>query len=252
MTRKIVLDLKLGIHTVEQFQVGTQLVGFTSTYITVKLTAVHIAQLDTLGNDLLVGSEEIEIFLIHVIHALKCLAYSYRPRKRSHRYLQFALQLVEDVKGITTLAVELVDKHNNRCIAHATHLHELACLLLHTLCHVDHDNNTVNGSKCAIGILGKVLVTGGIKNIYFVVAIVKSHDRCCNRYTTLLFYLHPVAGGSFLYLIGLYGTGNVDSTTKKQQLLGKGGFTGIGVTDNSKRTSFCDFVGKCTHNLYVS
>ena len=107
-------------------------------------------------------------------------------------YLKFLLQLVEQVEGVATLTVHLVDKDDNRRVAHAAHLHQLACLGLHTFGRVDHDNGRVYGCKRAVGIFGKVLVTRGIKDIYLVVLIVKLHDRCRDRDSSLLLYIHPV------------------------------------------------------------
>ncbi len=60
--------------------------------------------------------------------------------------------------------------------------------------------------------------------------------------TTLPFDLHKIAGGVFLYLVALYGSGCLNSPAKKQELLGKGGFTGIRVRDDGKGLAFIYFV----------
>ena len=54
--------------------------------------------------------------------------------------MKLLLQLVKKVEGVATLAVHLVYKHDNRRVAHAAHLHELARLRLHTLGSIDHDD----------------------------------------------------------------------------------------------------------------
>ncbi|MPN38282.1 hypothetical protein SDC9_185806 [bioreactor metagenome] len=101
-------------------------------------------------------------------------------------------------------------------MAHPAHLHQFAGLCLHAFGNIYHHNNTVHSRQCTIGILGKILVTGCIENINLIIAILKSHNGCGNRNSTLPLYLHPVGRGGFLYFIRLYGSRHVNGAAKKQ------------------------------------
>ena len=101
--------------------------------------------------------------------------------------------------------------------------------MLHTFSHIDHDNYAIHRSEGAIGVLGEVLVTRGVENIDFVVAIVETHHRSRHRDTALFLDFHPVGGCGFLDFVRLHGTGHVDSATKEKQFLGERSLTGIRV-----------------------
>lgn len=209
--------------------------------------AVDVAKLDGLGYHLLAGCIQVEIFFIDIVHALETLADIDRPTEWTHGYFEFGLYLIEQVERVLTFTVELVDKDNNGGLAHAAHLHQLTSLCLNTFCRINYNNYAIYGSQCAIGILGKILVTGGVENIDFVIAVIKTHHRRGYRYTALFLDFHPVRGGGLLYLVGLHGSCHVNGAAKQQQFLGKSGLTGIGVTDNGKGASFLNLFGKCTH-----
>ena len=121
-----------------------------------------------------------------------------RPAQRAYLDFQFAFQFVENVKRVTTFAVKFVDENNHWRLAHAAHFHQLAGLLLHTLCHIDHDDNAVDSRQRAVSVFRKVLVTGSVKDVDFIVAIVESHHGSRYGDTTLLFDFHPVGSCGFL------------------------------------------------------
>ena len=79
------------------------------------------------------------------------------------------------------------------------------------------------------------------KDIDFISFVVERHHRGSYRDTTLFLDFHPVGGGCFANLVGLYGSGNVNSTTKEQELFGQCGFTGIRVADNGECAPFVYF-----------
>ena len=148
---------------------------------------------------------------------------------------QFLLQLVEQVEGVTTLTVHLVDEDDDGRVAHATNIHQLACLRLYAFGTVDHDNRTVYSRQRAVGILGKVLVTWGIQNVHLIFnvlsvrGVVELHHRGRHRDTTLLLDVHPVGSSGLLNLIVLYSTSHLNLSSKKKELLSQRGFTRIGV-----------------------
>ena len=246
---QVVVDVELGVYPLDELEVGPQLLGILLADVGFEFGAVHVVELDALGHHLLVGGEEVEVLLVDVVDALELLADVDGPAERTDVDFELRLQLVEDVEGVAPLAVELVDKDDNGRVAHAAHLHELAGLGLHALGHVDDDDDAVDRREGAVGVLGKILVAGGVENVYLVVAVVEAHDRGGYRDATLFLDLHPVGCSGLFDFVRLDRPGNVDGTAEKQQLFGEGGFTGIGVADDGECSAFTDFLCKCTHDV---
>ena len=90
------------------------------------------------------------------------------PTQGAYLDFQFLFQFVEQVKGVTTLTVHLVDEDDHRCLPHATDSHQLTGLCLHTLCTIYHDNSRIDGCQRTEGILCKVLVTWCIKDVHLI------------------------------------------------------------------------------------
>ena len=78
--------------------------------------------------------------LIDIVNTLETSALTDRPRQWANMNLQFLLQFIKNIKWIATFTVHLIDKDDNRSIAHAAHFHQLAGLSLHTLGRVYHDD----------------------------------------------------------------------------------------------------------------
>ena len=174
---------------------------------------------------------------VDVVNAFKLGSYVDGPAKRAHIDFQFRFEFVEDIERVATFAVELIDENYHRSVAHAAHFHEFASLLLHTFSHVDHDYNAIYSSESAVGVLGEVLVTRGVEDIDFVVAVIKTHHRSSHGDAALLFDFHPVGGGCFAYFVRFHGTSHVNGATEEEEFFGKGGLTGIGVRDNGECAS---------------
>ena len=240
---KVIVDIEFGIDTFNQLKILAQFGGINIAHGLVDARIVDIVDLDAFGGALFVGCEEVEALFIDIIDALEFSANIYRPRQRTDGYLQFGLQLVENFEWITTFAVELVDEYDDRGIAHAAYLHEFAGLGLDTLGHVDHYDNAVDSRKSAVSVFGEVLVTGCIENVDLIIAVIETHDRSGNRNAALLFDLHPVGCGRFFDLVRFHGTGDMDSTAEKKQLLGQSGLTRVRVRyDGEGASPFYFFV----------
>ena len=168
--------------------------------MSLKVSAVYI-YVDLLSHLLLIGGEKVKFLLIDVVHTLKAGTFLDRPAERAYMYLKFLLKLIKKVKGIITLTVHLVYKDNDRGLAHTTHLHEAAGLHLNALSAVNHYDYAVNSCQGTERILGKILVTRGIQNIYLVTFIIKLHDRCSHRDSTLFLNIHPVRCSGLAYLV---------------------------------------------------
>ena len=239
---KVVLLAELRIHAVDQVDVAAQLRGVVGPHGSVDGGRVDVVDLHTLGHMLLVGLKQVEAVLIYVIHAFEVRTYVDGPAQRAHAYLQLLLQLVENVKRVAALVVELVDKYNHRSVAHAAHLHQLARLCLHAFCHVHHYNHAVYCGEGAVGVFSKILVARGVENVDFVVAIVEAHHRCGHRDAALLLNLHPVAGGRFLDFVRLHSSRHMNGAAKQQQLFGECGLARVGVRDYGERAPLGYFV----------
>ncbi len=216
--------------------------------VVLQLRIVHIVELNAFRNGLLAWREQVQLLFVDVVYALEFLALVDWPRQRTYFYLEFFLYFVAQVERVVTVTVHLVDEHNHRGLTHTAHFHQFSGLCLYTLGAVNYNNYTVYSRKCSEGVFLEVLVTWGIKNVNLVAVVVECHNRGRNRNSTLLFYFHPVAGGGLLYLVALYGSGNVDGASEQQQFLGKCGFTRIGVTDYCKGASSLYFFYE-THSL---
>ena len=194
---QVVVHLELGIDTLYQFQVCTQLLCQRSADVLVQLLGMDV-HLHLLGHHLFRRLEEVEVLLINVVHTLEALSLVDGPRERTHGDVQLLLQFIEQVKGVLTLPVHLVDEDDDRRVAHAAHLHQLAGLRLHTLGAVDDDDDAVDRRQGAVGVLGKVLVTRRVEDVDFIVMVVKLHHGCRHRDAALLLDVHPVGGGCLL------------------------------------------------------
>ena len=208
-----------------------------------------------LRHALLVGSEEIELFLVDIIDALEALTLANRPGERSHVDMKFLLQFVEQVEGIATLAVHLVDKDNDGSIPHTADFHQFARLCLHTFGRIHHNDRGIDSRKRSIGIFGKVLVAWRIEDVDLIGlvllgfgtlgTIVELHHRRGDRDTTLLLNVHPVGGGALAYFVALHRTGYLNLSTKEEEFLGQGSLTRIRVADDGKGASAFYFVHAC-------
>ena len=113
--------------------------------------------------------------LFAVVNALEVLAGTDRPVDRVSFDTELVFYFVEQVERVACLAVHLVDEREYRNIAHYADLEQLAGLVLNALCRVDDHYCAVRGHERTVGVLGEVLVTGGVEDIYAVSLIVELH-----------------------------------------------------------------------------
>ena len=169
-------------------------------------------------------------------------------------YFKFFLQLIKQIKGVTTLTVHFVDENDDRGVTHTTNIHQLTRLRLNTFCAINHNNRRVHRCQRTVGIFGKILVTGGIQNvnlIFYILTIwgiIKLHHRGRYRDTTLFLNIHPVRCGSLLDFITLHGASYLNLSAKKQELLCQRSLTCVWVRDNRKGSSSFYFL---IHNLSI-
>ena len=174
-----------------------------------------------------------------------------RPVNRICADVQHLFQLVHQVEGVTAVAVQLVDKGKDRQTAAVANPEQLLGLRLYALSSVNQHDSAVGSHQCTVGILGEVLVTGGIQNVYAEAVVIKLQYGRGNGNTTLLFNLHPVGYGMLIALSSLYRACQVNSSAVKQQLFGKGCFTCVRVRNNSEGTAFLNFIHQFCHYVYA-
>ncbi len=82
---------------------------------------------------------------------------------------------------------------------------------------------------------------GSVEKVDLIVLVVELHDRCGHGYAALFLNGHPVTGGMTGCLAGLYSTGELDGSPKKQKLFRKRSLPCIRVADNAERSASVDF-----------
>lgn len=84
-------------------------------------------------------------------------------------------------------------------------------------------------------------MTRRIDEVDLAAVVSEIHNGAGYGDSALLFKLHPVGGGKFLASLCFHGSGHLNGSAVKQQLLRGRRFTGIGVGDDGKRSSLGDF-----------
>ena len=80
-----------------------------------------------------------------------------------------------------------------------------------------------------------------VEDIDLGALVFEAHHGRGDRDAALALDLHEVRRGAFLDLVAFDRPGDVDGTAEEQQLLGEGGFTRVGVGDDSEGAAECDF-----------
>lgn len=175
------------------------------------------------------------------VNAFKIFAAVDGPAHGVHADIEFGFKFFEQVERVFAIAVHFVDEDDDGGIAHPTDFHQSLCLFFHAFHAVDDQDNTVNGSERAIGVLGEVFVSGRIQDVDPLFFVVECHHRGGHRDSPLFFNFHEIRGGGFVDFVVFYGTGGLDLATEEQKFLCEGGFSGIGVGDDGKGFAFGDF-----------
>ena len=180
-------------------------------------------------------------------HAAEVAAAADRPVHGIRIDAQDVLDLFHELKRIASLVVELVHKGEDGNMAQRTDLKELFGLGLDALGTVDDHDRGVGGHKGTVGILRKVLVTGGIEDVDAGAVVGKLQHRGGNRNTALLLDIHPVRDGVLGRALALDRAGGLDAAGIEQQLLGKRGLTGVRVADDRECAARRDFIRQACH-----
>ena len=197
---QVIIYVEFRIYSVNQFQLTAQLFSQRCTDMVVQILCMDV-YFHLLRHHLLGRLKKVQFLLVDVIHPLETWTTLNRPRQRAHVDNQFFLQFIQQIERVFSLTVHLVDEDNHRRVTHTADFHQLTSLCFHTLRSVHHDDYTVHCRQGTIRIFGKILVTRCIEDINLIVMVVKFHHGGSDRDTTLLFDVHPVGRGGFLYLV---------------------------------------------------
>ena len=175
-----------------------------------------------------------------VIDALELLAAADGPVHGVGLDAELVFQLVEQVERVLGLAVHLVDKREDRDMAHGADLEQLARLRLDALAAVDDHDGGVRRHERAVGILREILMARRIEDVDAEALILELHDGGGDGNAALLFDLHPVRDGSAGVFLALDRARLRDGPAVEQEFFRQRGFAGVRVRDDRKRPAAAD------------
>jgi hypothetical protein len=111
------------------------------------------------------------------------------------------------------------------------------------LAGVDDHQRGVHGGEHAVGVLGKVLVTGGVEQVDGAAGVVELQDGGADRDAALFLEFHPVRGRGALVLAGGDGPGEVQGVAVEQELLRQRRLARVRVGDDREGAAAGDFLG---------
>ncbi len=193
------------------------------------------------------GGVDNDVVVGQVVHALEVAVATDRPGDRRGLDLQHCFDFVEQLDRVADVAVEFVDEADDRRVAQAADVHQRDGARLDALTAVEDHQGRVHRGQGAVGVFGEVFVARGVEQVDHVIAIRELHDRRGNGNTPLFLHFHPVGGGMAVGFAGFHRAGHCDRLAHQQELLGDGGFTGIGVGNNGESAAFRDFGGLVGH-----
>jgi len=193
------------------------------------------------------GGVDDDVVVCQVVNTLEVTVATNRPGDRCSLDFQDCFDLVQQLDRVANIAVEFVDKADDRRVTQTANVHQGDGTWLNTFTAVEHHQRRVDRSQCAVGVFREVFVARGVEQVDHVVAIRELHDRRGNRNTPLFLHFHPVGGGMAVGLSRFHRTGDSNRLTHQQELFGDGGLTRIGVGNNGESAAFRDFGGLVGH-----
>ena len=114
---------------------------------------------------------------LEVVTAVEGAAHADRPDHRRDVELQGFVNLVEQLEGVASLAVDLVDEGHDRHVAQPADLEQLPRLALDAFRRVDHHDRRIDRRQRPVGVLAEVLVAGGVEEVEDEAAVGEGHHR---------------------------------------------------------------------------
>jgi hypothetical protein len=151
------------------------------------------------------------------------------------------LKFIQKIEGVTSGTIELVHEGKDGDSAASTDFEEFSGLGFDSFGGIDDHDCGIDGGQDSVGIFGKVSMTWGIEEVDDVVAVGELEDGGGDGDTALLFELHPIAGGGSLVTASGDAACKLHCPAVKEELLGEGGLSCVGVGDNRKSAAPRDF-----------
>ncbi|AMO50670.1 Hypothetical protein AKI40_4295 [Enterobacter sp. FY-07] len=221
-----------------QFQLITQLLRQVFTHRAIEVGVIQpFNNADFLDGVPFTGLIEVGFVFIKMVNALEQFAAANGPRDRRTCNLQLIFHFIQQLHRIADVTVKFVHKRQDRRVAQTGDFHQLTRPVFNAFCGINHHQTAVHCRQRTVGILGEVFVPGGIQQVNETGFIRELHYGGGNGNTTLLFHLHPVGFCMLAGTTAFYRTGSLDRLSEQQHLFSDGGFTSIGVRDDSERTA---------------
>ena len=205
---------------------------------------VHPRDLQALRDLVAVGTvHDFEAVVQQIIGADEIAANPDRPRGGCYVNREVFLNLVDDLEHIAAFAVHLVAKGQDRQVAQAADLEQLAGLGFDPLGPVDHHDGGVNGGQGPVGIFREIAVAGGVDQVEAPLTIVVGHGGGRDGNPALLLQFHEVRPCAPGFALGADLARHLDRPAEQQELLGERGLAGVGVRDDRKGPTPPNFRG---------
>ena len=173
--------------------------------------------------------------VVEIVGALEVLARAGRPGHGRDVERQGRGDLVQKLDRVLGLAVHLVDEGDDRHVAQAADLEQLAGARLDALGGVDHHHRRIDGGQGTVGVLGEVFMARRVEQVEDRAAILEMHHRGGDRDAALLLDLHPVRACPPRLAARLHGARDMDGAAEQQQLFRQRRLAGVGMRDDRKR-----------------
>ena len=170
-----------------------------------------------------------------------------RPGHRRGVQRQRRGDLVQQLERVAALAVHLVDEGDDRDVAQAADLEQLAGARLDALGGVDHHDGGIDRGQRAVGVLGEILVAGRVEQVEHAAGVLEGHHRGDDGDAALALDAHPVGAGAAALALGAHVAGELDGAAGAQQVLGQRGLAGVGVGDDREGAAAGDLGGGVGH-----
>ena len=172
---------------------------------------------------------------VPVVDALEIHAAADGPVHRIGADAELLFQLIQQIKRIARLVVQLVDKGKNRNMPHGADAEQLAGLRLNALCRVNDHHRAVRRHQGTVGVLREILMPGGIQDIDAVALVLELHDRRSDGNASFLLHLHPVGYGVAVGCLALDRAGGLNGAAVEQEFFGQCGLARIRVGNDGER-----------------
>lgn len=134
----------------------------------------------------------------------------------------------------TASVLPFVDERSHRDAAVAADVEESAGLFLQGLGRVDEHHRAVHRGQDAVGVLGKVRVTGGVQEVEHAPAVRELQHGRGDRDAAGLLHLHPVRGHPAPPGLAVHRTRPGEGVGVQRERLGQRGLARVGMTDHRK------------------